>query len=209
MKGTFYEIVGLRTCQAACSPSTHIPVHAPALIQVLELPLDEIYMEGRTTLIPILFRLCHPEVTLRDYCGIVSPWCSNTSILYLFTCVALESSPKYRVIFILYLRRLAHTYRDERDGGGGQLMECLCLLMAFQINTTQLCSPAWETLSATVALMGWSPLMKSLLDSIDGFILAPSPMSVHFFSDPLSHSKVIDTKPTLKSSQLLWYDLAQ
>lgn len=93
--------------------------------------------------------------------------------------------------------------------GGGALMECLCLLMAFQINTTQLCSPAWETRSAMVALMGWSPLMKSLLDSIDRFILALSPMSVHFFSDPLSHCKVIDTKPTLKSSWLLWYDLAQ
>lgn len=75
-------------------------------------------MEGRTTLIPILFRLGHPEVTLRDYCRIVSPWCSNTSILDLFTRVALESSPKYRVIFILYLRRLAHTYRDEREGRG-------------------------------------------------------------------------------------------
>lgn len=33
--------------------------------------------------------------------------------------MALESSPKYRVIFILYLRRLAHTYREGRGAADG------------------------------------------------------------------------------------------
>lgn len=158
------------------------------------------------------------EVTQRSRCGITAGLSHHDAPTPPFF-IYLPVWPwrVLRVIFILYLRRLAHTYGRERSrvcecvcgGEGGSLMECLCLLMAFQINTRQLCSPAWETESTTVALTGWSPLMKSLLDSIDRFILALSPRSVHVFPDPLSHCKVIDTKLALKSSRLLWYDLAQ
>lgn len=126
-------------------------------------PLAGAYMDGWPTLIPFLFwpmsHRGHP-----GYCVIVSPSWSNTSIS-LFPCVAPEIALKYRVIFSLYLRRLPHV-------GGGRTTGRRWPAGSIQHN--------WvlqsERLAAVkVALMGWSPLMKTLLASIDRFIWDPSP----------------------------------
>lgn len=68
MERCFYEIVGLRTCQLACSPSTHIHVHFFSLIQVLKLTSNETYTWRANPHFNPHFILGY--VTQRSHCGI-------------------------------------------------------------------------------------------------------------------------------------------